>query len=447
MATCASHHARYSAPMVVGEFSQDADVAVIGAGPAGYACAFAAADAGRDVTLVDPHTTPGGHCLAEACIPSKTLLHAAAARIAATSAGLLDDPPDLDAAALSKWIRRCVNRLGKGLAGGADQRKITLLQGRARFLNGRELQVAGEEVTRLRFKRAVVCTGSTRVEHSVLGDVQDIAGPEALLADPSLAAGRVAVIGSDVVAIETATIAAALGAEVCLHTDGQPVLPDIPELLTEALLKTSGLPINTTPLQTRPEADVIIDAASRTAAIDSLNLGETDVQLQNGWIAVNDQMQTDATRVLAAGDCVGPPLWAGAALAQGRVAAETIIGKSGRWDPTAISNVIFGPIELCWCGDATQHDDIATHSVPWTYSGLAVAMGAPDGLTLIRWDRSSSTILGVGAVGRGAAEFATAATIAVEMGVTLQDLADMVPAHPTRGELIHEAAIQAMQLP
>ena len=77
-------------------------------------------------------------------------------------------------------------------------------------------------------------------------------------------------------------------------------------------------------------------------------------------------------------------------------------------------------------------------------SGLAVATGRENGQTLLRWEKSSGLITGAGAVGADAAELADGLTTAIELGATLQDLADIVCAHPTRSELLYEAARQAI---
>ena len=429
--------------MVVGEFTQDADVVVIGAGPAGYSCAFAAADAGHEVTLVDPNATPGGQCLTQACIPSKAMLHVAASAATATSAGLTGNPLTIDPSSVESWVKRCTNRLGKGLAGAADQRRITQLRGQARFLSNREIQVAGDEVIRLRFKRAVVCTGSRPSPHPELSNHQSVCTPEALAVDPSLAVGRVVVVGHDVVAVESAIMAQALGAKVSLYTNGSVLLPDIPTDLRDAVLQFNHIEVDTEAWSTPPQADLVVDAASRQANIEHLDLHVTDVQVKDNWIVTDVHLKTQAGRILAAGDCAGPPLWAGAALAQGRIAAESIDGQ-GYWEPASVPRLLFGPVEMSWSGDAVNEADVGTISVPWSYSGLAIAKGAAQGLTHLRWDRTHGTIIGAGAVGRGAAEFATAATIVVELGATLQDLADMVPAHPTCSELLLEAAQQAL---
>jgi len=429
--------------MVVGEFAEDADVVIIGGGPAGYACAFAAAQHGRIATIVDPQPTIGGHCLHDACIPSKTLLTAIAAASAPGTPAVPHTPHRPDPAALAAWIERCRKKLGAGLEAAARSHNVTIIKGTARFLDAREVQVAGEHVQRLRFKRAVICTGSVRRPHPVLSDVPGVVSPGAFASTPTDIQGPITVLGHSAIAVEAAAIAAGLGGDTTLALCGDRLLPDVPRALVEPLEKQAPFAIEAGDITTPPTTPLIVDAADRKGDIAELGLDATSIECVNDWIVVNDRMQTSEPRILAAGDCVGSPLWAGAAMARGRVAAETIAGGHAAWDPAAVPSVIYSDPEICWTG---THDREGATSlvVPWSFSGLATAMRRAEGRTMICWDTQTGTLLGAGATGAAACELADGFTAAVEMGTTLQDLADMVPAHPTRSELLGEAARQAL---
>ena len=123
-------------------------LAVIGAGPGGYAAAFLAADLGMQVTLIDTADLPGGVCLHVGCIPSKALLHAAALLTEAREAsrlGITFPEPAIDVARLRTWKEEVVGKMTRGLAQMAKARHVTYLQGRARLLDGRTLEVAPSE--------------------------------------------------------------------------------------------------------------------------------------------------------------------------------------------------------------------------------------------------------------------------------------------------------------
>src|SRR6516164_6808331 len=124
--------------------TQSLNIAVVGAGPGGYAAAFLAADLGLSVTLIDPEVNPGGVCLYRGCIPSKALLHIAKLIEESEQAknwGIEFAPPKIDLARLRSFKEGVVKKLTGGLGILAKQRKVAFIQGKAGFENSNTLLV------------------------------------------------------------------------------------------------------------------------------------------------------------------------------------------------------------------------------------------------------------------------------------------------------------------
>jgi len=137
-----------------------AELMVLGAGPGGYACAFRAADLGQSVVIVDPRDTLGGVCLNEGCIPSKALLHAAEIIRDAEHAadlGISLGKPKIDLDKLRANKDGIISNLTTGLKGIAKRRKVTHVQGRAKFSSPNAVDVNGTTWT---FDKLVIAVGS-----------------------------------------------------------------------------------------------------------------------------------------------------------------------------------------------------------------------------------------------------------------------------------------------
>jgi dihydrolipoamide dehydrogenase len=150
----------------MGELTQEAEVLVIGSGPGGYAAAFRAADLGLDVTMVDPGARPGGVCLYKGCIPSKTFLYLTeliydAAR--AETMGVSFGKPSIDLEALRKWKGKVIDQMANGLVSLNNRRGIQLLKGQVQFESSDTVRVHDCEVSHIKFRHAVVATGSQRM--------------------------------------------------------------------------------------------------------------------------------------------------------------------------------------------------------------------------------------------------------------------------------------------
>jgi dihydrolipoamide dehydrogenase len=149
--------------VVVGSLRQETEVAVIGAGPGGYVAALRLADLGKEVLLIEERERPGGVCLLEGCIPSKTLIHAvelAEAAKAASKIGLTFTGLSLDPGALRLWTDKVVDSLAKGISGLLERRGIEVMHGRARFTSNRSLTIEGADVSGVDFKQCIIATGS-----------------------------------------------------------------------------------------------------------------------------------------------------------------------------------------------------------------------------------------------------------------------------------------------
>jgi len=217
--------------MVMGDLVTEVDVAVVGGGPGGYSAAFRCAELGLETVVVDAGKRLGGACLYEGCIPSKALLHAASVIHEAERArefGIDFGEPRISLDPLRKWkAERVVGKLARGLAAVAKGKGVEVIGGRAVFEDSRSLRVEGDEPQKVRFKHAVVATGSlpsplpgvTITSERVMDSTAALELPEV----PE----RLLVVGGGYIGLEMGTVYAALGSKVTVveMTDG--LLPGV----------------------------------------------------------------------------------------------------------------------------------------------------------------------------------------------------------------------------
>ena len=206
--------------MVMGELSQETELLVIGSGPGGYAAAFRAADLGMDVTMVDSALRPGGVCLHKGCIPSKTflflseLIHDASR---AESMGITFGRPQIDLEALRTWKSNVIDKMAGGLESLTQRRGVQLIQGRAEFESSDSARLQDAEVSRIKFRHAIVATGSyptpfPNTEFKAGGRIMSSTGALALADIPE----SLLILGGGYVGLELGSVYAALGARVSL---------------------------------------------------------------------------------------------------------------------------------------------------------------------------------------------------------------------------------------
>jgi len=450
-------------------------IAVIGAGPGGYAAAFLAADLGMKVTLIDPELNPGGVCLYRGCIPSKALLHVAKLIDESRHAknwGIEYADPKIDLPRLRSWKESVIKKLTGGLGQLSKQRKVEYIQGRAAFVNSNTLRVSRTNGTEdsLTFDRIVIATGSRpAIIPSLRLETPRMMDSTSAL-DLSEVPGTLLVVGGGYIGLELGTVYAALGSKVSVVEMLPGLLPGADRDLVLPLHKRlekifDSTLLNTTVAAIKEESngirvtfdgaevkerdrlfDKVLVSVGRKPNSEIPGLDKTQVKVaQRGFIQVNKQLQTDDPAIYAIGDVVGEPMLAHKAMHEGRTAAEAIAGHKVAFEPNAIPAVVFTDPEIAWCGlteTQAQKDnrDIKAARFPWAASGRAMTIDRTEGMTKLIVDPQTERVLGVGIVGVGAGELIAEGVLAIEMGALAKDIALTIHPHPTLSETLMNSA-------
>jgi len=457
----------------MGELTQEAELLVIGSGPGGYAAAFRAADLGLDVIMVDTAARPGGVCLFEGCIPSKTFLYLAELihdADKAASMGISFGKPQIDLEGLRSWKSQVIDKMADGLVSLSKRRGVQLINGRAEFESSDTVRLQNSEVSRIKFRHAILATGSRPIafpgtDFKAGGRVMSSAGALSLEDIP----GRLLVVGGGYVGLELGTVYAALGSQITLVEYMDRLLPGVDQDLVEPLhrklkgifggihlqTKVASLVEHDNGVDVELEGDIdkpnqkfdrVLVAIGRRPASRDLGLEKTGVKLdEKGFVIIDEQMRTTDEKIFAVGDVAGGMMLAHKATREGKIAAEVIAGEPSAFDVRAIPAVVYTDPQVAWCGLTEEEarrkkQAVKVQRFPWKFSGRATTMGAPEGLTKIIVDPDTLRILGVGIAGRDTEGLISEGVLAVEMGALAEDMALSIHPHPTLSETEGEAA-------
>lgn len=443
---------------------------IIGGGPGGYVAAIRAGQLGIPTVLVEGQAL-GGTCLNIGCIPSKALIHVAeqfhqASRFAEGSPlGIRVASPELDIRQSVAWKDGIVDRLTTGVAALLKKHGVKVIQGWAKLLDGKHVDVDGQ---RIRCEHLLLATGSSSVELPMLplgGAV--ISSTEALT--PATVPRHLVVVGGGYIGLELGTAYRKLGAQVSVVEARERVLPTYDAELTTPVaesLKKLGIAVyldhkvegyeqgtlmarssEGSPL--RLDADRVLVAAGRRPRTQGLNLECLDLRMNGAAIAIDAQCQTSMRNVWAIGDVAGEPMLAHRAMAQGEMVAERIAGKARRFEPAAIAAVCFTDPEVVVAGltpdqAVAQGLDCIVAQFPFAANGRAMSLESKTGFVRVVARRDNHLVLGWQAVGVAVSELSTAFAQSLEMGARLEDVAGTIHAHPTLGEAVQEAALRAL---
>jgi len=452
------------------------DLAIIGAGPGGYVCAFRAAQLGLNVALIERRATLGGTCLNVGCIPTKALLqlseHYAWARNRAAGQGVRIDGLALDLPALMQRKAAVVQKLTAGVAQLARVRKVTSITGAASIVRPDAVRVTppGGEPAEIVAKNIVIATGSAPAALSFLPfDGKTVVSSDQAIGFDSVPS-RLVVVGGGAIGLELGSVWARLGSEVSV-VEFLPKIAasyddDVVRLLAR-LLGKQGLRIETnarvTGLRTSPDgavllaerdgkplefpADRILVSVGRRPVTEDLGLDQAGVQLDDKRrIKVDEHLRTSVPGFWAIGDVVAGPMLAHKAEEDGAAVAEWIAGKAGHVDWNRVPAVIYTDPEVAAVGlgeDAAKARglEVRTGKFFFAANGRALAADASEGFAKVIADAKTDRILGAQIIGAGASELIAEVVAHMEYGGSAEDLGRTIHAHPTLSETLKEASL------
>jgi len=456
--------------MVMGSLTESTELAIIGAGPGGYVAAIRAADLGKEVVIIEENPKLGGVCLRAGCIPSKALINAVDLMEMTRQAkrmGLTYEEPKVDLNALRAWTNSIVDGLVGGIAGLLKRRGVEVIKGTARFKNSHALTIEGADVSELEFKNCIIATGS---DINILPpqDAFPIWRSAEALKLPEIPESMI-VVGGGYIGLEMGLVYAGLGTKITVVEFSPRLLSgadfDLVEVVTkhcekkfEAIMYDSKVVgMDKTPAgylvtvdhkgaTKKLETAQVLIAIGRTPKTGDLGLQNTKiVPDKHGVIHVNPEGRTDEPHIFAIGDVTPGPMLAHKASREGKVVAEVIAEHHSEFDNRAIPAVVFTDPELAWTGlterEANENGvKVNIGRFPLRALGRARTMGRTDGFVKVISDPDNDLVLGVGMVGPHVSELISEATLALEMGATLEDLKVTIHPHPTISEAIMEAA-------
>ncbi|MGD0996989.1 MAG: dihydrolipoyl dehydrogenase [Thermoleophilia bacterium] len=460
-------------------------IVVLGGGPAGYVAALRAAQLGARVALVESRAI-GGTCLNRGCIPTKALV-AATERLRrardAAGFGVVLGAPQVDFGALLARKGAVVEQQRGGVEHLLKARKVEVVAGFGRLVDAHTVRVTGQAgesgaagaagggVRDLISDAVIIATGS----QPTMLPVFDVDDQRVMTSDQLLELDRLpaslAIVGGGAIGCEFAAIFAELGARVTIVEMLDQLVPGEDRRAAAALSQAFRKAGIESRLKTRVErvdvslpdevglaladgstvaAALVLVSVGRSPVSRGLGLEEAGVEIdEHGFVVTDLAQRTSLADVFAAGDVAGPPLLAHWAYRQGAAAAENaVLGGSRTVDRRFVPNCIFSHPEVASFG--TTEDQAKAENLPivvaqvrFNANSKAVIEGESDGYIRIIARAADRRVIGASLVGPHVTELVHELVLAARAGLTLDDVADTIHAHPTLAEAVGEAALGA----
>jgi dihydrolipoamide dehydrogenase len=465
------------------------DVAILGSGPAGYTAAIRGGQLGLKVALIESETVLGGTCLHVGCIPTKALLfnaeiwdhlkHAADYGIAGIGT------PQLDWAAVQKRKTAIVNKHTKGLEFLMKKNKVTVVAGFGRVTGAAQngvhtvsLTGAGGATAELKAKNLILATGSfARMLFGLQPDERILTNIE-ILSIPQPPKSLI-VIGAGAVGVEFGSIFRSFGTEVTIvefltravPVEDEEISKELTRLFkkrgidvnvsckVEAIEKTdAGVKVKWTNAQGKSvekEAEKVLVAVGRGPRTSGIGIEKTKVELDRGFVKVDEAQQTAEPGIYAIGDIVaGLPQLAHSGAMSGIVAVSKIAGR--RFRPVrrdripgcTYSDPQIGSAGLTEAQAREKGYEVKVGKFPFAGNSKATIVDSHDGFVKIVSDAKYGEILGVHIIGPQATELIAEAVAVMELEGTVDELMFTIHAHPTLSEAMLDAyaAVEGMAI-
>ena len=442
------------------------DVLVIGGGPGGYTAAIRAAQLGLSVGLAE-RAELGGVCLNWGCIPTKSLLHTADVMreaMTASELGLEISKPKFNLKKVVKRSRDVAAQLSGGISHLMRKNKITVFVGDAMFQDKNTVVVGNDTIVA---DNIIVATGArARNLPHIQADGERVWDARSAMT-PTFMPKELLIIGAGAIGVEFASFYNTLGAKVTLVEVMDQILPaedsEIADLAKQSFIKQGMEVLTGTGVDevkvTGKTLTALIGGKSRqfdaailsvgvSGNIEDLGLEALGVEVDRGFISVDEYQQTSVDGVYAIGDVAGVPCLAHKASHEGIIAVEGIVGEMPHpLNKERIPGCTFSHPQIASIGlsekQAGERGEIKVGRFPLLANGKAVAVNDTEGLVKTIFDASTGALLGAHMIGPGVTEMIQGFAIAIGLETTEAELMETIFPHPTLSEAMHESVLSA----
>ena len=443
-------------------------IVVIGGGPGGYVAALKAAMLGADVTLIEKYRV-GGTCLNVGCIPTKSLLASASVLNTINEAkdfGInIDGNISTDFKTIINRKDKIVNQLINGIEFLLNKRNINLVKGFAKLVDKNTIEVLKEDnsVQKIVADKIILANGSVPVVPPMFPyDGEKIITSDEILSLEELPKS-VLIVGGGVIGCEIGQFLRTLGTEVTIVEMNDQLLPfedkDISKQLNRQFKKDkikvlTGIGVNkcevvedevisTLSNNKQIKSQYVLISVGRKPNLSNSGIEEVGIEIERGKIVVNENLETNIKGIYAIGDLINTPFLAHVASKEGEVAVENALGKSKKINYNAVPRCVYTQPEVAAVGKTEkelQAQNIEYHKGQFDFRALgkAQAIGHFQGFIKVLCDNDDK-IVGASIIGPHATDLLTELSLAIHLGLTSEQVGDVIHPHPTLSEGLMEA--------
>ena len=442
------------------------DVLVIGGGPGGYTAAIRASQLGLSVGLAE-RAELGGVCLNWGCIPTKSLLHTADVMreaMTASELGLEISKPKFNLKKVVKRSRDVAAQLSGGISHLMRKNKIIVFVGDAMFQDKNTVVVGDDTIIA---DNIIVATGArARNLPHIQADGDRVWDARSAMT-PTFMPKELLIIGAGAIGVEFASFYNTLGAKVTLVEVMDQILPaedsEIADLAKQSFIKqgmevltgtgvdevkVTGKTLTALIGGKKRKFDAAILSVGVSGNIEDLGLEAIGVEVDRGFISVDEYQQTSVDGVYAIGDVAGVPCLAHKASHEGIIAVEGIVGEMPHpLNKERIPGCTYSHPQIASIGlsevQAGERGEIKVGRFPLLANGKAVAVNDTEGLVKTIFDASTGALLGAHMIGPGVTEMIQGFAVAIGLETTEAELMETIFPHPTLSEAMHESVLSA----
>lgn len=436
----------------------DYDIIIIGGGPGGYVAASYASQFGRKTAVIEKELI-GGCCLNVGCIPTKTILEAAARYIYATKS----EDYGIVSRTVFEWNRfkeysiKIISELRNGINRLLKSRKCDLINGEAVFVDSHTIKAAGKKITADIF---IIATGSKPAVPNKYVSLKNVLSSDSLW-DLDKQPESMVIVGGGVIGCEIASALSRLGTRITIIEKMPDILPmfDVEAVkLIKSEMDKSGVDFLCG--NTVEDVRTVLDGLEVTVAEKTVNckymlwatgrrpvvpkMGNINIGITaSGFLKVDSNYRTNIPNIYAVGDVNGKGMFAHAAISQAMLVVNHICtGTAVSADPY-IPQTVFTHPSVARIGKMEKEcKNAAVGKIPYTAVGYSHVTDNKRGYFKVIRDIETDTLIGAEIVGYNACELIHVLAPLINKKVEIGMFMDIMFAHPTLSEGI-KLAVEA----